>query len=616
MAIDKLKHVSIVGFQRIKPQLLVSLQEAGFFHLESLKEEITFESSENLKEIESILKALEGYEKGGIFKGFAPPIYIKKEDFKKKHFKDIDKLLKDIIQDLRRKEELLKEKKSLQEKLNALSFFSFWPLSYKEMASIQHFSFIIFKITSPKFVDKLKGEFLLRKIEENIFFVLVRKKERESFLKTLEELNFKVLKLPEEILKEYPLLSPPKLTLFLKERLSRVEKSIKDVEEKIKKYLQYKKELAIFCDYKLNESFKEKIISSLKGTDNFFFLEGWIPKIKEKEFLMVLNEFNEELAVQIRDPLPSEEPPTKLVNRKSISPFEIIVDMYGAPHPYSVDPTPFLAPFFFFFVGLCISDAGYGIILSLLSFYLYKKKAKTQQSKRFFRLLSYLGVSTAIVGIFLGSFFGFNLPFKILDIMKSPFSFLLFCFFLGFVQVIIGLGIKVYLEFKFHKIQKAIATLSWIGVIIGLPCYFIFKFAFLKILTIIFLLGVLFFSSESRNLLKRIGMGLYELYGITKYLSDILSYSRLLALGMATGVIAMVVNILTQQAIRIPFIGYLFGLLVFVGGHLFNLFINLLSGFIHSARLQFVEFFSKFFMMGKRFFSPLEIKTKYVRLID
>ena len=122
---------------------------------------------------------------------------------------------------------------------------------------------------------------------------------------------------------------------------------------------------------------------------------------------------------------------------------------------------------------------------------------------------------------------------------------------------------------------------------------------------------MLFFSSSRKNIFLRVLKGLYELYGITRYFSDILSYSRLLALGMATGMIAMVVNILARLAFHIPGVGIIVAGLILVGGHIFNILINLMSGFIHSARLQFVEFFSKFYQLGGRFFELLRFKTRF-----
>ncbi|UCG34631.1 MAG: hypothetical protein JSW17_03820 [Candidatus Omnitrophota bacterium] len=250
-------------------------------------------------------------------------------------------------------------------------------------------------------------------------------------------------------------------------------------------------------------------------------------------------------------------------------------------------------------------------MLALISGYILWKKKLTETGKKFFTFLSYLGIATFLVGAALGGWWGKPAPLRVIDVMASPFQFLLFCFALGFIQVITGIVMRIYIEVKNKNYQKAISQLGWIGLLVSLPLYFGAKIIIFKTLSFVSVAGILLFSSRSKNVFARIGIGLYELYGITKYFSDVLSYSRLLALGMATGVIAMVINLLAGLAFKIPVLGIVFALGILVGGHLFNLAINLMTGFIHSARLQFVEFFSKFFDLGKKYFEPLKIRTKY-----
>ena len=128
--------------------------------------------------------------------------------------------------------------------------------------------------------------------------------------------------------------------------------------------------------------------------------------------------------------------------------------------------------------------------------------------------------------------------------------------------------------------------------------------------------GIVFFAAPSRNPFSRFFGGLYSLYGISGYVSDTLSYSRILALGLSTGVIGMVINNLTQTAFRIPVAGWVLAPLIFVGGHLFNLGIGFLGGFVHSMRLQFVEFFTKFYKGGGRPFKPLRLENRYVEFVE
>ena len=612
MAIVRVKHVDILGFLSLREKIIERLQEEEIFHPE-LEEEIKEEGE--LKNIERVIKILKDYEEKSFLEGiFSGGIYIKKDEFKKispeenlSHIKRIEEIAKN-------REEILKEKRILEEKRKEIAPFLSFPLNYKNLASLKYLSLVFLKINKKEKEVLEKKGLNLKHMEKDIYLVCVEK-ENKDFFKFLEENKIKVLKLPYDILKEYPESTFLEIDNIFKDRIEDLEKKLEENEKSLKEYAKIKKDIILVYDFLNNKNFKKSICSFLKKTNSFFYLSGWIAKKDEERFLNVMKEFKDFVFFKLRDPLPQEKPPTLLENKKTIAPFQVIVDMYGPPHPSSVDPTLILAPFFFLFVGICISDAGYGVILSLFSLYILRKRKLTPQGKNFFKLLFYLGISTTSVGLALGGFLGFSLPFKIMDMINKPFNFLLFCLILGYIQVLLGLGIKCFLEIK-EKNQVFISSLSWMGLLLVLPFYFIFKLSFLKILSIIFVLNILFFSSKDKNIFKRIPQGLYELYGITKYFSDILSYSRLLALGMATGVIAMVVNLLAKQALGIPIIGYIIFLLIFLGGHIFNLLINLMGGFIHSARLQFVEFFSKFFRLGYKFFSPLKINTKYIRLID
>ncbi len=609
MAIAKLKYVEILGFFKFKEKVIERLQEAEIFHLE--REERVEEG--RLKNIERIIKVLKDFEgKKFLEEIFPEGVYVKKDDFKNFSPQKFLPQVQTIEESIKKREEILKEKNNFENKRKEIAPFLFLPLNYKKITSLVHFSLVFLKINK-KEKKLLEGKTNLKHIEKDIYLSLIRKEDKD-FLKFLEEKKIKILKLPCEILKEYPQNSFSQIDNIFKEKIENLEKELKEEEEKLKKHARTKSNLFLLYDFLNNKNFKEKIASSLKRTNNFFYLSGWIAKKDEERFLNIMKEFKEFVFFKLRKPSASQRLPTLLENKKMIAPFQIIVDMYGPPHPSSLDPTLILAPFFFFFVGVCISDAGYGIILSLFSFYILKKKKLTSQGRKFFKLLFYLGISTTSVGVALGGFLGFSLPFKIIDMMNEPFNFLLFCLLLGYIQVLIGLGIRCFLEIR-EKNQMFMSSLSWIGLLLALPFYFIFKLSFLKILSIIFIFNILVFSSRNKNIFKRIPQGLYELYGITRYFSDILSYSRLLALGMATGVIAMVVNLLAKQALGVPVVGYIIFLLIFLGGHIFNLLINLMSGFIHSARLQFVEFFSKFFRLGYNFFSPLKVNTKYVKLI-
>ncbi len=371
-------------------------------------------------------------------------------------------------------------------------------------------------------------------------------------------------------------------------------------------------------DILLNE--REMLLAGrLPGdTESVSCIEGWVRVADRERLEKTVAEVSDAAQVCFREPLPEEEPPVFLDNPKAVRPFEIITNLYGLPERGYLDPTLPLAPFFFIYVGLCVSEAGYGFLIALLSL-LYLKLARPRGGARQFAILAiYLGVSNIILGTLFGGWFGFPIKSLLLiDALKDPIPFLGLSLGLGFIQVwfgtflsmIGGLRNKAYLEAIFVKG-------GWLLLLPSLILYFVTKHPAAGIAALVGASGVVFFSAPNKNPFSRFFGGLYSLYGISGYVSDTLSYSRILALGLSTGVIGMVINNLTQTAFRIPVAGWVLAPLIFVGGHLFNLGIGFLGGFVHSMRLQFVEYFTKFYKGGGRPFKPLRLENKYVEFVE
>jgi V/A-type H+-transporting ATPase subunit I len=216
-----------------------------------------------------------------------------------------------------------------------------------------------------------------------------------------------------------------------------------------------------------------------------------------------------------------------------------------------------------------------------------------------------------------GGWFGFPVSeLMVIDPLNDPLSFLILSLVLGFIQVWFGTLLKLISEVKQKKYLNAIFVQGgWLVLLPSLVLYLLTKVPVWGYVTIGGALGIILFASPNRNPVLRFFGGLYSLYDISRYLSDVLSYSRLLALGLATTVIAMVVNTLCESALGIPWIGWLFAAVIFVIGHLFNLGISFLGGFVHSMRLQFVEFFSKFFEAGGQPFKPFQLESEYTEFL-
>jgi len=215
---------------------------------------------------------------------------------------------------------------------------------------------------------------------------------------------------------------------------------------------------------------------------------------------------------------------------------------------------------------------------------------------------------------------------KITDVMYDPMPFLGLSLFLGFVQIIFGLFIAFFDNLRRKDYIGAIGDQGgWITFLLGLASYILVRSGMLSssfstpslILTCIGA-GILVATQgrEKKHIISKLLSGILSLYSVTSYLGDVLSYSRLLALGLATSAIAMIINTLTLQLFHIPYLGWLMGLILFTVGHSFSLAVNVLGAFVHSLRLQYVEFFSKFYKAGGKPFSPFNMDARYVQVAE
>lgn len=450
-----------------------------------------------------------------------------------------------------------------------------------------------------------------------IFLLLFLKKDRETIEEHLKELQFSPVYLAEPILAKAA--GDDRVRDIIEKNRREVDnigKAVEALETEAEKLFVHREKLGQLYDIFHNE--RERLASSrlLGETEKVAYLEGWVRATDLPRLRQALAPYADASELYLRPPLPEEEPPVVLENPALARPFEIITNLYGLPSRGFSDPTMHLAPFFFVFVGLCVSEAGYGALVTVLSL-LYLKFAKPKGNARLFmKLLFYLGISNIVLGTLVGGWFGFPIRrLLLLDPLQDPIKFLALSLILGFIQVWFGTLLSLIHCLKKKDTAQAIVKAGWLLLLPSLVAYFLIKQPAAGILALVGAAGVVFFAAPRKNPIARFFGGLYALYGISGYLGDTLSYSRLLALGLSTGVIAMVVNTLAKTALGIPWVGWLAAALIFVGGHLFNLAISFLGGFVHSMRLQFVEFFTKFFQAGGKPFRPFRMEGKYADFI-
>jgi V/A-type H+-transporting ATPase subunit I len=635
MAIAEVQKVQILAHSGLKQEFLSSLQEEGILQIEKVDSanlDLNIPSTEIshldhlLHRLAHALEYLSQWEE----RGFAKKLVSQKPQIPRQEREkvlkwDYTKLLEKIENLEKIKNDTLSHIRFLEKEEKFLSPLMCLDLPIKWVSATESTEVILGSMPLSSFNElaSKKEEALwihvLSRGKRTVYLLMIYlKAEREHFEQLFKQLSFYPLYFIEPMLERAVSHDTVKdLAEKLRQEKTVYENRLEALEREEKDVAAYREQLMRIYDVLFNE--RGKFLSSqyIGETDRAFFFEGWIktqdiPKLEAK-----LQPYSELIQCYFRPPLKDEDPPIVLENPRAGKPFELITKLYGLPQRGTLDPTLALAPFFFLFVGLTVSEAGYGLLVAVLSF-LYLRFAKPKGGlKQFLTLLSVLGVATVIIGTLVGGWFGFPIKqLMVLDPLKDPVSFLILSLGLGFIQVWFGTFLNMISAIQNRNYLQAIFVQGgWLVLLPSLVVYALTKHSVWGILTLAGAVGIVFFASPSRNPLSRFFGGLYSLYDISRYLADVLSYSRLLALGLATSVIAMVVNTLCQTALGIPLLGWLIAALIFVGGHLFNLGISFLGGFVHSMRLQFVEFFSKFFKSGGRPFKPFELESKYVEFI-
>lgn len=361
--------------------------------------------------------------------------------------------------------------------------------------------------------------------------------------------------------------------------------------------------------------------------DKVFLLQGWIETDSFKEFEAFVGELigAENLYIEIEEPTSTEideETPTKLKNHRLVKPFEMLTEMYSLPKYHEVDPTPWFMPFYFVFFGMMVADAGYGALM-LVATTIALRTILPRGMQRFMRFFQILAVPTIMWGLIYNSFFGFSLGYTpILSTSDDVISILILSIIFGVIQIFIGLGLAAKENIKAKNYLGAVSDgFAWQGIMVGAIIGGLGKMLMSNQALFLIGVGLAVLSAlliivtpmlQSKSKIKGLAKGAYNLYGITSYIGDLVSYTRLMALGISGGSIAAAFNMLVGY--MPPIARFSVGILLMLALHGLNIFLSLLSAYVHGARLQYVEFFGKFYEGGGRAFRPLKTEEKYVNI--
>lgn len=649
MAITKMKRLEIVGLNSERKRLIEYLQRCGVVDISDSREDglkaretatVISQLDQYMSSASEALDILRPYvvAKGGMF--------YKRQEIDAKNYTatsgemaEMTALVSEVVKIRKQREKYKDDIASNEATLNSLSPYMTLdvPLETKRAGAV------IVKIGTLDGEwdeERLWKEFNDAEIEDVYFEILSKSKQQTAvFVMYHSESAQRV----DAVLASINLLSPQVATAGetpsrYAQKLKALSESLRQedlkCEQRLKELAASKDKIELFYDKLSLRREKYNTLSRIGITENAFFISGYIPeKVSEKLLLELDKQF--ELSAEIIEPTEDEDVPKVFENNALVTPVEGITSDYSMPSSHDIDPNPIMAFFYYFFFGMMFSDAGYGLLLmivcGLLGFGNFLEKEKRRAYKMFF----FCGVSTTFWGIMYGSFFGDmiatisktfgdgTVAFTpiLMDPVKKPLELLIMSVGFGLVHILTAIAVKFYMTWRDGDKFAAICDSGfWFLLLFSIA---IFAAGMALGIDIVGTVGmylliasaaglVLTQGRNQKNPIMKFFGGILSLYDITSYVGDILSYSRLMALGLATGVIASVINVLGSLGGN-SVVGLIAFIVISIFGHALNFAINMLGAYVHTNRLQYVEFYQKFYEGGGRRYKPFGFNTKYYK---
>lgn len=644
MAIAKMHHFKLYFLRSLNNEFLDFLQDFGDVHLKDLTEETELLDSgleyfsedeaildvrEEIGEIESAINLLSSFQekKSGLKNLQEGNKNYSYEDLMQKgaqlDFTSFLLNLSNLNKSIENKKKIIER---IENEIHELKPWIDLKVPSKAIEKTKHVNFITGYVLSAQF-ESLKED--LKNFQYSLVERIGQDDKNSYILAVVEESELSKM---TDLLRKYSFYeeavktekSPAQDIKAKEKEIETLKSEIKEIENK------YRSMTEDLDNLKLRYEYLKQVEEKLSSVDNFLatkkvsVIEGYVNSKNADNFQRRLSKnFPKNYYLEMNE-ADKDDPnvPIELENNKFVSVFEPLTEMYSMPRYNEVDPTPFLAPFYWLFFGMMIADAGYGLLLVIGTYVLLRFNLSDSMRKNI-KFFNYLGYSTILWGLVYGSVFGgaINIP-QLIDPAGDYMTVLIISIALGAVHMFLGMAMKAYVLIRDgHSIDAFFDVFSWYMVLLGaiymilagplsLPGKNIAKYIMIAGMLII----VFFTGREAKSPVGRIASGAYNLYGISSWLGDFVSYLRLMALGLAGGFIGVAINMIAGTVASSGLVGIIFAAVIFVGGQIFNLALSALSAYVHTLRLTFVEFFGKFYEGGGKKFNRVRKETKYINI--
>ena len=451
--------------------------------------------------------------------------------------------------------------------------------------------------------------------------IVIDKSKREDIQQLLADTEFTACSISSDS-------TPEEMRAQAEKNLAETEKERNLAIEAIMTFVNIFDDVKRLHDYFTLEVAKAESENRTQTTSSTYYLEAWLPAGEKDRVDKDLENSPLSLAYTIREPLESETPPTFVESNGVVAPYESVTNMFSVPFYKEIDPNPSVAFFFFLIFGMMLGDAGYGLLLTLGTGIILALRKPPKGEMNLVKIMFMGGISTFIWGFLFGSYFGLSATdlgiWCWFNPIEDPMPLLILSLAVGVVQMFFGMAINMVALIKKHQPVWGISSaFSWYFLALGIGGIFGASYigAWAKTAGIVFaVLGVVLLmlsGTFGKRGAKKVTGALSSLYGIINFFSDMMSYTRIFGLGLASGVIGMVFNEIASVIsgmMPFKFMGVIVTIIICIIGHTFNISINALGAYVHNSRLQFVEFFGKFYTGGGELFAPLGSQMKYYRI--